>query len=209
MQTKITIADDHHLIVSSIRTMLLHSGRYHICGAFHSGADLLHGLEQQQPEILILDYHLPDSNAFSLTRQIRYRFPEIKILVLTGFDKPGLCKNMLANGCLGYLLKTSTNEDTLMDALQTIEKGKVYLDKSIKEDIDHDIRHTEKYHYQLTSREMEVLRCIVEEMSSQKIAQHLYISKKTVDKHRASILLKTGAKTPWGLMKLALELKLV
>src|SRR5690606_16525981 len=98
--------------------------------------------------------------------------------------------------------------------IHTVYEGRLYLDHSLKEKFAANIHNTHRLkHYeepvQLTKRELEILALIVHELSSQEIADRLYISKKTVDNHRSSILLKTGAKNNFALMKIAMELKLV
>ncbi len=212
--TRIAIADDHPLITNSIENILNHTGYYTVCGTYESGESLLAGLPEVMPEVLILDYHLPDQNGAQLARSIAYYYPGIKILVLTGFDKPGLLSEMLESGCSGYLLKTSAKTDVLLEALQTICKGGIYIDKSLKEIFAENLHRThaaqiKEEGLRLTKRELEILGLIVNELSSQEIADRLFISKKTVDNHRSSIIMKTGAKNNFALMKIAIDLKLI
>ena len=212
MKIKISIVDDHHLIVSSIKNALDTAGYFELCGAYNNGAELLEGLKTTNPEVLLLDYHLPDLNGAQLVRIITYHHPDVKILVLTGFDKPGLSTEMLESGCSGYLLKTSAKTDTLLEAIHEVYEGKLYLDKALKEKFADNVHKAHKpkpEQPKLTKREQEILAMIVNEKSSQEIADLLYISKKTVDNHRSSILMKTGTKNTLGLIKLAWELKLV
>ncbi len=214
MTIKVSIADDHPLMVSSIENVLNTAGYFTICGTYDTGTALIEAIPSATPEVLILDYHLPDKNGGEIARWVTYHHPDIRILALTGFDKPGLSTEMLESGCTGYLLKTSTKTDTLLEAIHTVFQGRLYLDQSLKEKFATNIHNTHRLkHYEapvpLTKRELEILALIVHELSSQEIAERLYISKKTVDNHRSSILLKTGAKNNFALMKIAMELKLV
>lgn len=212
---RIAIADDHPLLVSSIENVLHTAGYFTIQGTYETGEALLEGLKQSpQPEVLILDYHLPDHNGAKLARQVTYHYPEIKILALSGFEKPGLSTELIESGCAGFLLKTSARQDVLLKAIHTVLDGNIYLDKQLKERFAENIHRTGRLRHRemqskLTKRELEILALIINELSSQEIAERLFISKKTVDNHRSSILMKTGAKNNFALMKIAMELNLV
>lgn len=208
---KIAIADDHPLILASIAETLQSCGYMEICGQYGTGAALLEGLAASAPDVLLLDYHLPDQNGARLSRYITYHYPVVKILVLTGFDKPDLAIEMLGNGCMGYLLKTTANAAIIVDAINRISEGQIYLDRSVRDQYAHTVRTSkqEDSKPRLTKRELEVLQGIAEELSSQEIAERLFISKRTVDNHRNSLMIKSGAKNTVGLIKFAIDLKLI
>jgi len=212
MSIKLAIADDHLLIISSLKNTVQAAGYIEVCGTYTSGDALIKGLKHSEPDILLLDYHLPDQNGAQLARYVTYHYPKIKILALTGFDKPGLATEMMESGCMGYLLKSTANTDMIMDAINRIYDGHLYMDKSIQEKYASTIRRKaaeENVRPKLTNRELEVLQGIAAELSSQEIAEKLYISKRTVDNHRNSLMIKSGAKNTVGLIKFAIELKLV
>lgn len=102
----------------------------------------------------------------------------------------------------------------MLKAIHTVLDGNIYLDKQLKERFAENIHRTGRLRHRemqskLTKRELEILALIINELSSQEIAERLFISKKTVDNHRSSILMKTGAKNNFALMKIAMELNLV
>ncbi len=210
---KIAIVDDHQLIISSIENALKTTGYMEVTGRYTSGAALLEGLQVEVPDVLLLDYHLPDQNGAELSRYITYHFPQIKILALTGFDKPNLATEMLGNGCMGYLLKSTATTEIIVDAIERIYHGYIFLDSTLREKYATAIRYDRPTDSEtkprLTHRELEVLQGIAAELSSQEIADKLCISKRTVDNHRNSIMAKSGAKNTVGLIKYAIELKLV
>lgn len=209
---KIAIADDHLLIISSLEQTLQHSGYAEICGTYTTGAALIEGLKLNQPDILLLDYHLPDQTGAEIARYITYHYPEVKIIALTGFDRPELATEMLESGCMGYLLKSTANPDVIMDAIDRVNSGHVYLDNSIREIYASFIRKAnmnKEDKPKLTHRELEILKEIAAELSNAEIAEKLSISKRTVENHRTSIMIKAGAKNTVGLIKFAIELKLI
>lgn len=212
MSIKLAIADDHELIISSIENTVSYTGFIDVCGTFSDGGSLLEGLTAVQPDILLLDYHLPDQTGGQLARYITYHYPAIKIIILTGFDKPGLAVEMLESGCMGYLLKTSANAEMILEAIDTVSHGRIFLDSALREKYAHSVQKANSAAQpllKLTNRELEVLKGIASEMSSQEIAEQLYISKRTVDNHRNSLMIKSGAKNTVGLIKIAIQLGLV
>ncbi len=210
---KIAIADDHMLIVSSLKEIILKRDYMELIGQYMSGESLLKGIQQRLPDVLLLDYHLPDQNGAQLARYITYHYPSVKILALTGFDKPNLATEMLESGCRGYLLKATADADLIIEAIHQVHKGQIYLDRSISELYADTIRNNHSYEIdnrpKLTNREMEVLQGIAAELSNQEIADKLFISKRTVENHRNSLMIKAGAKNTVGLIKFAMELKLI
>ncbi len=206
---QIAIADDHLLIFSAIETAIATTGYMSICSQFTTGEALINGLKEISPDVLLLDYHLPDQNGASLARYITYHYPAIKIIALTGFDKPGLAKEMMENGCMGYLLKTSANIKTIVEAIERVSDGYMFVDSSVREQYAASIQKDKETTPRLTNREIEILRELANGLSSQEIAEKLYISKSTVDNHRNSIMVKSGAKNIASLIRYAIELKLI
>lgn len=213
MKIKLAIADDHPLIVSSIRNVLDATEHIELCAAYSTGEALITGISLAQPDVLLLDYHLPDQNGAQLARYITYHYPGVKILALTGFDKPALALEMLESGCKGYLQKVNADADIILDAISRVYQGHLYIDSSVSDSYSSQIRNfpktAEKSHPKLTNRELEVLQAIALELTSNEIADKLYISRKTVENHRTNIMIKCGAKNTVGLIKFAIELKLI
>lgn len=209
---KIAITDNHLLILSHLENIILTSGYMELCGKYMSGHALTEGLKASVPDILLLDYHLPDKNGAQLARYITYHYPQIKILALTGFDKPDLASEMLKSGCKGYLMKATADAPLILEAINRVYDGYLFIDNSVSDLYTSSIRTDrllEDNSPKLTNRELEVLQCIGDELSNQEIADKLYISKKTVENHRHSIMIKSGAKNTAGLIKFAIELKLI
>jgi DNA-binding NarL/FixJ family response regulator len=212
MPIHLAIAEDHQLMISSIKNTVQATGYIVVSGTFTNAEKLLESLPLLQPDILLLDYHLPDQNGAKVARYISYHYPNIRMIALTGFDKPGLCLEMLESGCMGYLLKASVDETTLLEAIHAVNEGKMYLDSMVRNEYLNGIRrkqHEEKPEVRLTNRELEVLKGIAEELSNKEIAEKFGISKRTVDNHRTSIMMKTGSKNTVSLIKFAIEIQLI
>jgi DNA-binding NarL/FixJ family response regulator len=212
MAISLAIADDHHLIINSIQTTVSYTGYIEVQTTYTTAEALIEGLKNTTPDVLLLDYHLPDQNGAQVARYLTYHHPNLKIIVLTGFDKPGLAMEMLQCGCMGYLLKTSANAQMIIEAIDSVYNGRIFLDSALRDKYAQAVQkdHSEdRPAMKLTNRELDVLRGIAAELSSQEIAEQLFISKRTVDNHRTSLMLKTGVKNTVGLIKLALELKLL
>jgi DNA-binding NarL/FixJ family response regulator len=212
MAISLAIADDHHLIINSIQTTVSYTGYIEVQTTYTTAEALIEGLKNTTPDVLLLDYHLPDQNGDQVARYLTYHHPNLKIIVLTGFDKPGLAMEMLQCGCMGYLLKTSANARMIIEAIDSVYNGRIFLDSALRDKYAQAVQkdHSEdRPAMKLTNRELDVLRGIAAELSSQEIAEQLFISKRTVDNHRTSLMLKTGVKNTVGLIKLALELKLL
>lgn len=207
---KITIVDDHPLIVRGLKALLRDVPDIEIIDIFHNGKDLLEGLEKQQPDVLLLDVLMPDKTGLELAGILKQTYPDIRILALTNMDTNFYIKGMLNQGVLGYLLKNS-DEATLIQAIKTVYNGEPYLDPILKERAWRDVMKTknqESAEHSLTRREKEILKLIANEYTSQEIADKLFLSLRTVETHRLNLLIKLGTKNTVGLVKAAIQMGL-
>ena len=211
MSIKIAIADDHPLVISGLRYILGNDPGIEICGTFNQGADLLASLATLQPDVLLLDIQMPGKTGDELAAIINKKYPEIRMLALTNFDNVYHIKNMLGNGVLGYILKTSP-EEILLEAVRTVYGGMQYLEPALEAKLKQDSRHN-RYDTNskpvLSRREKEILKLIAANLTSQQIAETLFISKRTVDNHRLSLLMKLDVKNVAALVKKAIEAGLI
>ncbi len=218
MPISIFITDDHPLAITGLMNMLLPYRHISVTGTFVSGDALLEGLKKEQPDILLLDILLPDINGKELAQLITTTYPDIRIIAITSLDAPTHVKSMMRNGCKGFLLK-NIDQSTLVEAIDTVYKGGEYIESSLKEQMLGNILNFRKRMEtegseklkapRLTNREKDVLDLIVKEYSNQEIADQLYLSIRTVERHRFNLMRKFDAKSPIGLLKSAIELGLV
>ena len=211
MKIKIAIADDHPLVITGVHHIILNSGDMEICGSYANGAQLLKGLETQEPDVLLLDIQMPGQTGDELAEIIGAKYPSIKILALTNQDNVYYIKNMLRKGVLGYVLKT-TREDILLEAVRSVYKGEQYLETALKEKVAQDALQAKRQTVAnpvLSPREKEVLRYIAADLTSQEIALKIFVSKRSIDSYRLSLLMKLGVKNVAALVKRAIQLGLI
>ncbi len=209
---KISIVDDHTLVIGGIEKLITRYPHLELISTYSNGADLMEGLRTNQPDVLLLDIQMPGKTGEELLPLIRKQYPSIRIIALTGYDTPYYIQSMMANGCKGYLLK-NTNEKDLVEAIETVYNGGNFIEKSIKEDLLINILKQEKrgmtVKSQLTHREKDILRLIMEEDTSPEIAEKLHLSLRTVEKYRLNLLQKLQVKNTAGLVKLTIKQNLL
>jgi len=212
MPIRVVIVDDHPLAQNGIKAMLSSYPQIILTATYSSGAALLEGLKQEQPDVLLLDVLLPDISGKDLAPIIVKEYPAVRMIALTSLNGPAVVKSMMNRGCLGYLLKDTT-EETLVEAIEQVYRGVEFIEPSLKEYILQNVLRYRKPDQQvmpeLTVREKEVLKLIVAEHTTQEIADKLFISFRTAENHRYSILQKLDVKNTAGLVKLAMQMGLI
>ena len=183
-----------------------------VVGVYGNGQSFQAQLAHTLPDVALLDYHLPDMTGAELCRWVRFHFQDVKMLVFTGFDKPALVTEMLESGCSGYLLKSFTDSSVLIEALDSVCAGKIYLDAHLSAMYAQQLallKGPPAIMPNLTKREAEVLKEVVSGLSSKEISEKLHISKRTVENHRNSIMIKTSSKNLAALIKFAMDRRLI
>ena len=211
---RILIADDHLMVRSGIRALLEKSGDLNILGEASNGQEAVEMVEKFKPDVLIMDIMMPRLNGIQAAEYIRKLKLPTNILLLSMYADQGLVYQALQSGVKGYVLKSSVS-DELLWAVQAVAKGKTYLSSQISEIAVESAVHqrpTGQDHdpiSNLSPREKEILQLIAEEHTSGEIAAMLFISEKTVEKHRASLMEKLNVRNLAGLVRLAVKYHLV
>lgn len=210
MKIRIAIADDHPMIIGGLKNMLAAYPHIELEGTYGTGAELLKGLQQQLPDVLLLDIQLPDKTGDELATTILKKYPELKILTLTNFNSMLYVHNMLRIGVKGYILKT-TDPETLIKAIEEVHKGEEFIDQAVKGKLGQYATKMKKeanLRPTLTLREKEILKLTVNGNTIQEISEKLFIGLRTVEYYRSNLLLKLEVKNMAALIKKALELGL-
>jgi DNA-binding NarL/FixJ family response regulator len=212
MPILVSIVDDHPLATSGIRSMLEGYADIYVQEAYHSASALLEGLSSFQPDVLLLDILMPGQSGKELAPVIKELYPSVKIVALTSLDAPAMVSSMMRRGCSGYLLK-DTDRENLIAAIETVHRGKEFIDPSLKEkiltNVIHPNREKDTVVQEITKRELQILKLLAEEHTTREISEQLFISFRTVENHRYSLLQKLDVKNTVGLVKVALKLGLI
>lgn len=208
----LAIVDDHQMVIDGLCQMLRSYNNIAVGNTYNNGNALLAGLQQQQPDVLLLDIQLTDFSGEDLVPVIVKKYPAIRILAVTSVDKTSRVRQLIRLGCLGYLLK-NTPATTLAEAIQTVYRREAFITPVLKEQI---LMHTLQLKSEmpalsilLTRREKEILQLVAREYSSQDIANELFISLNTVINHRKNLFQKMDVKNLAGLIRKGMHMGLI
>jgi DNA-binding NarL/FixJ family response regulator len=206
MPIKLFIVDDHYMVIEGIHSLLQNEKDIEWMGHATNAASCLAFLQQQLPDIILMDINLPDKSGIDLCREVKEKYPAVYILGLSTFNQQSFIEKMMESGASGYILKNATKEE-LMEGIETVVKGKQFLSF----DAALALRKTETHNNApvITRREKEVLELIADGMTNNEIAQKLFISSTTVDTHRKNLLAKFDSKNTALLIKAAVQMKIV
>jgi DNA-binding NarL/FixJ family response regulator len=205
----ILIADDHQLLIDGIKAALAGSPDISVVGEANNGYQVLERLDAGLPvNIILMDINMPKLDGLNATKLVHKKHPQVKVIALSQYDEKRFVKQMVKNGASGYLLKDSSRE-VLEEAIKTVQNGESYFCERLSiRLINQELKIEDEANAlfpKVTDRELEILRHIGRELSSQEIADKLFISFHTVESHRANLMSKAGVKNTAGLIRWATE----
>jgi DNA-binding NarL/FixJ family response regulator len=191
---KILLCDDQSVIRDGMEMMLSLEKDFQVIGAAQDGAEAVELAEQKKPDLILMDLKMPVMNGIEATREIRAKFPHIKILVLTTYDDDEWLFDAIRAGASGYLLK-DTPRQKIVEAIRGTMDGKSFVDPAIAGKLLNQVaskqtQPTSILAEKLTERELDVLRLIAKGISNGDIAKQLHLSEGTVRNHVSAILEK-------------------
>jgi len=212
----IVIVDDHTLFRKGLKALIGTDNGFKVTGEAGTAADGLLIAKKIKPGLMIIDITLPDKNGIKLTRDIRRYLPDTKIMIVSMHSKIDYITEAFKAGALSYVLKDSATESLLL-GLRSISKGEYYIDNSIAPEVvsrlkgisDQEEENYNSAYDKLTSREQQVFRLLVEGTPIKDIAGTLYISPKTVENHRGSIMKKLDIHSTLELIRYAVQIGLL
>ena len=209
-QISVFIVDDHQVVLDGLSSMLEQNEEIKLSGQAMNGPDALEFLKKHKVDVAIIDINLPGMDGVELCQNIINKHSGIRVLALTTYNEISFITNIMKSGASGYLLKNTTNED-LITAIKAAHSGEQYLAKEVQEKlISASFGNKGKPLIpNLTRREKEVSKLIMDEMTTKEIAEKLLISAATVETHRLHLLNKLGARNTAGLVKIAIQKRLV
>ena len=202
---KIILVDDHSLFRNGLRGLLERCAECRVVGEAASGEEFLAMLGGVDADVVFMDFAMPGLDGAQTTERALAQRPDLKIITLSMFGEESYYSRMVEAGARGFLLKDSDIGDVI-DAIETVTGGGSYFSPQLLTSLTGRMRTREDAaDEQLSSREREILVAVCRGLSNQEIADELFISKRTVDKHRANILEKTGCKNTASLVVYAIR----
>ena len=207
---RVFLADDHLILREGIRSLLGKVSDIEVVGEAGEGGETVAKVEQLAPDVVLMDITMPGMSGLEATKQIKQKYPQVKVLILTIHETSQYLSQMLQAGASGYVVKTTAASE-LISAIRAVHQGDVYLYPSITRMLVEDyLRRVEggeeRISYEgLTSREREILMYIAEDKKNKEIADLLGISVRTVQAHRTNLMDKLGAHDRTELVKYAIS----
>ncbi|HJS18172.1 MAG TPA: response regulator transcription factor [Anaerolineales bacterium] len=211
---QVLIAEDHLMVRAGIHALLEKAGDIHILGEASNGKEAVELVQELKPDVLIMDIMMPRLNGIQAAEHIRDLKLPTHILLLSMYSDAGFVHKALQCGVKGYVLKSSVS-DELLRAVRAVAGGETFLSDPISEIIEEGAVHLygvgseDDPFSSLSPREKEILQLIAEEHTSAEIGKILFISDKTVEKHRTRIMEKLNVRNLAGLVRLAIKYHLV
>jgi two-component system response regulator NreC len=208
MAIRVLIADDHGVLRAGLRALLNAEPDLEVVGEAADGDEAMQLARTLQPDVVLMDIHMPGCGGIEATRRLKVLHPDVLVLILTVHEERSLLQEAIRAGAAGYIIKRAV-ESELINAVHAVSRGDLYvhpamtralLDGKTAPRIDDDLVVEE-----LTPREIEVLRLIAQGHTNRQIADILTISVRTVESHRANLMVKLNLHSRVELVRYAME----
>ena len=207
-KARILLVDDHQIVLDSLSWLLASFDQIEVVGKFTNGNAALKYYREESADLIITDMRMPIMNGMELCLEARKINPDAKLLMLTMIEDAKQIREAVRIGVNGYLLKMA-DADELLGAIRLILEGKRYFSDEVVVELALERNETSNNKLgafaSLTIREVEILRLVGKEMSTNEIAEKLFISVPTVETHRRNLMQKIGAKSVVGLVLFAVK----
>ena len=201
---RVAIVEDHKMIAEGLERLIHDGETILVTGKAYSAAECLKLLESEQPDVLMLDIGLPDVGGINLCGQIKKKYPQLKVLMLTSYSEMTTIRRALDAGADGYVLKNSMQEE-LIEGIRTVSSGERFL----CDEVNMVIQNYESSPLELTRRELELLQLIVEGYTQPQLADKMCLGVQTIRSYRKNLNIKLGAHNTAQLLQNAKAMKLV
>lgn len=198
MSISVLIVEDHPVVRSGIRMLLTEEGDIDVVAEASNGREALEFLENNRPDLLLLDISMPEVNGLEVTQHVREKYPSMPILILTMHEDERYFFQLLRAGATGYIVKGAAPND-LVSAVRAVAAGQAYLYPSLARLLAKEPDTT------LSARELEVLQLTAQGLTAREVGKRLSISSNTVERHRANIMSKLGVSNRAELIRYAIR----
>lgn len=209
---KIIVVDDHQVVIDGVRLMLSDEPGIEVMESFLTAKEAIQYVDSNPTDLVVMDINMPGIDGVTACKQLKEKFPVIKVLLLTMMKEASLVKRSLKAGADGYLLKHA-GRDEIVQAIKSIYRGGTFHSDEVTQLVMSSFSVRKKVGSsaipKISRREAQILKLIVNEMTTPEIAGELFVSHHTVESHRKNLLMKLGARNTAGLVRIALEHELV
>jgi len=207
---RVLVADDHSLIREGLKRILSGTQDLEVCGEAGSGPEVLGQVALLKPDTLLLDLSMPGVSGFDLVKRLRGDYPRLPILVLSMHDEQQYAVRAIRAGASGYLTKEGANTQ-LVNAIRRVALGRPYISTAVAEQLATSAMPGQSIvlHEELTDRELQVLRMLVQGTTVSQVGRTLNLSVKTVSTHKSRILGKLQLSSLAEMVRYAIEHNLV
>jgi len=203
---KVAIVDDHQLFRNGLKFIIGNEIDMEVIIEASNGKEFIFFLENLKPDLVLMDISMPEMDGVETSRQALDIYPDLNILVLSMYGDVEYYNTMIDLGVKGFILKDIDNNE-LTNAIRKVHSGGNYFSQELLLNLIKN--KTDEVGIDLTKREKEVLELICQGFSNQQISEELYISQRTVERHRSSLLYKTDSKNSVSLVVFAIKNNLV
>lgn len=218
METRKTvlIVDDHPLFREGLKSLIARNPAFQVIGEAGSGGDALLMARELKPDLAIVDISLPDKSGIEVTRELGAVLPQVKVMIVSMHSKIDTITEAFRAGAAGYVVKDSA-ADKVVQGIEAVCRGEYFLDSSLSQSVvkrlvafpEKEAKITDSGYNTLTSREQEIMRLLAEGLTPKEIGAKLFISTKTVENHRFSIMGKLNLHSSIELVRYAAKLGLI
>ena len=210
---KLYLVDDHKLFREGLKLLLSTQDFVKHIYEASNGREFIENLPLTECDVVLMDIEMPEMNGIEATREALHLHPELKIIVLSMYGDEQYYYQMIDAGAKGFMLK-NTGIENVIKGIQKVAAGENFFSEELLFNILNNMRDNSKTtadvpDNELSDREMEILYHVCKGESNREIAEALFISKRTVDKHRANLLSKTGCRNTAALVMYAIKNKMI
>ena len=206
--TSIFITDDHPLVLEGLKNILTERDSLRVAGCFSTAATMVEAVGTEMPDVLLLDINLPDANGIELVRKVRELSPHTRVIALSVHNEYAVINSMFNEGADGYIQKNALG-DEIIEGISTVLNGGRFLCSQSAEIMRQKDRDGLQNVPRITRREKEILQRAAKGLTTQQIAEVLFISPHTVESHRKNLMEKFAVKNLASAIKLAVEYGLI
>ncbi|AWE43233.1 MULTISPECIES: response regulator transcription factor [unclassified Actinobaculum] len=208
---RVVVVDDDQAVLDGIATYLATADDIEIVGVGTTGFDAIRLVQEKMPDVLMTDVRMPEMDGITAAAQVRERFPQVRVVLLTTFDDDEAMLTGLQAGAAGFLLKNTAPEDLISGLRQVAAGGTVVSPGPTSRLVKNYLvaPSSDSDYVPLSPRELEVLQLLCQAYSNSEIAEKLFVKEATIKTHVASIMTKFGVNTRLKIVVRAHELGLV